>query len=74
MGKRRTLAQRSTTLALLTAGVTAIGLGQQRSRPDYGGGPENSHYLASKQLTKANIGQLDVAWAYPYAATGFIFA
>src|SRR5580658_6379158 len=71
MLKNRPLARRFTMLALLTANVTAIGFGQQRSWPDYGGGPENSHYVASKQITKANIAQLDVAWAYPYADTGF---
>ena len=71
MATKRTLARRFMTLALFTANVTAIGFGQQQSWPDYGGGPENSHYVASKQITKANIGQLDFAWAYPYADTGF---
>jgi quinoprotein glucose dehydrogenase len=32
---------------------------------DYGGGPDNSHFLDLTQITKANVGQLDVAWAYP---------
>src|SRR5579872_3488005 len=41
------------------------------SWPDYGGGPTNSHYVELKQITKANIGQLEVAWSYPYGQTGF---
>ncbi len=71
MRNTRSLAPRFTIFALLTAAVTASAFGQQRSWSDYGGGPENSHFVASKQITKANIGQLDVAWAYPYADTGF---
>ncbi len=45
--------------------------GQNKSWPDYGGGPTNSHYVDLKQITKANIGQLQVAWSYPYGQTGF---
>ena len=32
---------------------------------DDGGGPDNSHYVDFKQITKANVGKLQVAWAYP---------
>jgi len=32
---------------------------------DNGGGPDNSHYVELTQITKANVGQLDVAWSYP---------
>jgi quinoprotein glucose dehydrogenase len=32
---------------------------------DYGGGPDNSKYVASGQITKANVEQLGVAWSYP---------
>jgi quinoprotein glucose dehydrogenase len=71
MGKTRNLPRRIAILALLMATVAASAFGQQRSWSDYGGGPENSHFVASKQITKTNIGQMDVAWAYPYADTGF---
>jgi quinoprotein glucose dehydrogenase len=32
---------------------------------DNGGGPDNSHFSALGQITKANVGQLDIAWSYP---------
>lgn len=32
---------------------------------DNGGGPDNSHFSALNQITKQNVGQLDVAWSYP---------
>src|SRR6476619_3901816 len=32
---------------------------------DNGGGPDNSHFSALTQITKENVGQLDVAWSYP---------
>jgi quinoprotein glucose dehydrogenase len=32
---------------------------------DYGGGPDNSHYLTIDQIKKSNIDQLAVAWTYP---------
>jgi quinoprotein glucose dehydrogenase len=38
---------------------------------DYAGSPEGNRYVALDQFTKANVGQLDVAWTYPYAETGF---
>ncbi|MEO8593210.1 MAG: PQQ-binding-like beta-propeller repeat protein [Candidatus Solibacter sp.] len=45
--------------------------GQNRSWVDYGGGTDSSHYVTSKQITKANVGQLEVAWSYPLGNTGF---
>jgi glucose dehydrogenase len=32
---------------------------------DNGGGPDNSHYMDLKQITKDNVSQLQVAWSYP---------
>ena len=32
---------------------------------DNGGGPDNSHYTALSQITKANVNDLTVAWTYP---------
>jgi quinoprotein glucose dehydrogenase len=32
---------------------------------DYGGGPDQSKYVVMKDITKANISQLAIAWTYP---------
>lgn len=45
--------------------------GQEESWPDYGGGPDSSHFVGSRQITKDNVNQLEVAWVYPYGETGF---
>src|SRR5439155_21218293 len=31
---------------------------------DYGGGADNSHYVAIDQITKSNVNELEVAWTY----------
>src|SRR6266550_2327667 len=36
----------------------------------YGGGPDNSRYFPSKQITRGNVSQLQVAWSYPFGDTG----
>src|SRR3954470_566512 len=36
----------------------------------YGGGPDNSRYFPSTQITRSNVGQLQVAWTYPFGDTG----
>jgi quinoprotein glucose dehydrogenase len=48
------------------AAAQSIG-GQQNYKvwSDNGGGPDNSHFSALSQITKQNVGQLDVAWSYP---------
>ena len=61
--------------ASLAAGIAAVATYQAQSRNDkwwtgYGNGPDNSHYFASRQITKANVSQLQVAWTYPYGDTG----
>ena len=62
---------RGRLLALLLCLAAATAYSQKKSWVDYGGGPDNSHFVESKQITKANVGQLEVAWAYPYGQTGF---
>jgi glucose dehydrogenase len=61
--------------ALLLAGALGppvSGQGQSRTEwRDYAGGPDGSRFMTSKQITKSNVGQLQVAWSYPYAETGF---
>jgi quinoprotein glucose dehydrogenase len=49
-------------LAALVLGSFAAGA--QKSWSDYGGGPTNSHYSDLKQITKANVGQLQPVWSY----------
>src|SRR6267142_421088 len=34
-------------------------------------GPDSSNFVDSDQIDKSNVGQLDVAWSYPYAQVGF---
>ena len=34
-------------------------------------GPDSSNFVDSDQIKKSNVGQLEVAWFYPYAQTGF---
>jgi quinoprotein glucose dehydrogenase len=38
---------------------------QRRTWSDYGGGPDNARYLTLDQITKENLGRLEVAWTYP---------
>ena len=59
-------------LAAATAAVTTS-LAQSSSDkwwPGYGNGPDNSRYFASRQINKSNVGQLQVAWSYPFGETG----
>jgi quinoprotein glucose dehydrogenase len=36
-----------------------------RNWPDYGGGADSSHFVDLKQINRANVKNLDVAWVYP---------
>jgi glucose dehydrogenase len=45
--------------------------GDQREWRDYGGGPDSSHFVAATQITRSNVSQLQVAWAYPAGQTDF---
>jgi len=38
---------------------------QRRTWHDYGGGPDNARYMTLNQITKDNVGKLEVAWTYP---------
>ena len=55
---------------LISLGAFALVVSVARSAPDekpwtsYGGGADSSRFLDSKQITKANVSQLDVAWSY----------
>ena len=43
----------------------------EKSWTAYGGHADSSRYLDSKQITKANVSQLQVAWTYPLGETVF---
>ena len=54
-------------------GVTGLS-GQGRSPRewrDYAGGPDSSRFVGATQITKANVGRLQVAWTYPDGDTDF---
>jgi quinoprotein glucose dehydrogenase len=38
---------------------------------DYAGGPDSARFVASTQITKANVSELRVAWTYPPGQTDF---
>ena len=38
--------------------------------PGYGSGPDNSRYFPSQQITRGNVGRVQVAWTYPFGDTG----
>ena len=61
--------------ALLLALCCAVGVpiaGQApREWRDYAGGPDSSRFVASTQIAKANVNQLEVAWAYAPGLTDF---
>lgn len=53
---------------LLCLGITFQHAGAQNDHKtwrEYGGGPDNSKYVALTQINKSNVGQLAVAWSYP---------
>ena len=61
--------------AALAACVAAIVTTPAQSSTDtwwtgYGGGPDNSRYFPSKQITRGNVSRLQVAWTYPFGDTG----
>jgi quinoprotein glucose dehydrogenase len=65
-----------TALLLTLAGVWGLSIfGQtqnvQREWRDYAGGPDSSRFVAAKQITPANVHQLQVAWTYPGGQTDF---
>src|SRR5687767_3152 len=59
-----------TVLAAFAAGFT-IAAQSPREWRDYAGGPDSSRFVAATQITKANVGQLEVAWTYPAGLTDF---
>src|SRR5687767_11973884 len=58
-------------LAALVAAVATIVAQSSNGKwwPGYGGGADNSRYFASRQITRSNVNQLQVAWSYAYGDT-----
>ena len=38
--------------------------------PDYAGGPASARFFEADQITKSNVGKLEIAWTYPFGETG----
>ena len=55
------------------AGVITItpSAAEDRWWRDYAGGPSSSRFVLSKEITKSNVANLQVAWTYPFGETNF---
>jgi glucose dehydrogenase len=67
----RTPARIAVIVALAGAAQLALSGQERREWRDYAGGPDSSRYVAAAQITRANVGQLRVAWTYPEGQTDF---
>ncbi len=65
------IVQAGMMLALASAMGLSISGQAPREWRDYAGGPDSSRFVAAKQITKANVNQLQVAWTYPPGQTDF---
>ena len=70
-GRFRTSVLPVFSLAVAVGAGTALSGQAPREWRDYAGGPDSSRFVASAQITKANVGQLEVAWTYPAGLTDF---
>src|SRR5690242_8621771 len=73
MGMKRRVSFSVITFALgvlVCAGV-AIASRSTKWWSDNLHGPDSSNYVDSDQIKKSNVSQLEVAWFYPYAQSGF---
>jgi len=72
---RRRFPRYAAAVAIFAAGIASIAsLAQSPAGkwwPGYGNGADNSRYFASRQISKTNVTQLQVAWNYPYGDTSF---
>jgi len=60
------------TALIVVAAAAAVSADQdRRTWRDYGGSPDNSHFVPSKQIDKTNVNRLEIVWNYPYGETGF---
>lgn len=74
-GSRSGLRRRTSALAAaaLAAGVMAIAASAASDQgwASFGGNADNSRYVTSRQITKANVATMTVAWSYPFGDTSF---
>ena len=70
---RRTVVIVTAAMMLALANFTGLSVSGQDQREwrDYAGGPDSSRFVASKQITKSNVNQLQVAWTYAPGQTDF---
>jgi quinoprotein glucose dehydrogenase len=63
-------------IAALSLPLSGQSKAQRKDWRDYAAGPDGSRFVTLDQITKGNVDQLEVAWTYPYAQTGYnpIFA
>src|SRR5678810_392235 len=76
MSERKSFRRYATTLVILAAGFAAVTTSRGQSSngkwwPGYGNGADNSRYFESRQINKANVNQLQVAWNYSFGDTSF---
>src|SRR5437773_431620 len=65
------LGKAAAVLALAGAAALSAADHDRHDWRDYGGGPDNSKFTTLKQIDKANVSSLEVAWTYPYGETLF---
>jgi glucose dehydrogenase len=60
-------------LMMAIAGSAMLPAASQDRREwrDYAGGPDSSRFVAATQITRSNVGQLQVAWTYDTGLTDF---
>src|SRR5262245_20193475 len=56
-------------VAFFTCGLGAAHV--PREWRDYAGGPDSSRFVDATEITKGNVGRLQVAWTYPDGDTDF---
>ena len=50
---------------LLVLGPVMVSVSHAASWPDYGGTPDQSRYVVTKDITRKSVSRLQVAWTYP---------
>jgi quinoprotein glucose dehydrogenase len=55
----------------MSAALTVSAQRPDREWHDYGGSPGMSRFMDLRQITRANVNRLEVAWTYPHGSTGF---
>ena len=58
-------------LATLVVATSMVAAGTDKWWRDNLGGADSSHFSSLDQIKKTNVGQLQVAWFYPYGNLGF---